>query len=879
MKAFKESNKIVTYGTAASAQQALRHGQFVPYFQPIVALSSGQLAGFEVLARWQHPRHGLVSPDQFISLAEKQGWIDTLTEQLLRMAFAEAPSIPEPLTLSVNISPVQLRTSSLPGLIRNAAEGTDFSLTRLVIEITESALIDNLDHALSIAKELKEMGCKLALDDFGTGYSSLLHLQALPFDELKVDRSFVSSMTERRDSRKIVAGVVGLGQSLGLRTVAEGIETRDQAETMLWLGCELGQGWYFGRPLPAEDIASVIAIRRQELSVNAPSPWKDISSANLDGSLAQQVANLQAVYDGAPVGLGFVDKNLRHVNINQRLADLDGLSVKDHLGRTIGELASPIAYSIIEPYLQRALTGEPITGLEVKMPSPYPGKGILTYNVSYQPARNEAGQVIGISIAVVDVTQNRRGEEALRQSEERYRNSMHLSPHTKWIADPKGINLEVSPMWEQITGQTPQQTADAGLQAVMHPDDIATVMPLREKSLLTGEPMDLEFRTRTRDGAWRWIRSRAQACRGIDGQISEWYGTAEDVNELKMFQLASQPATIPLSPLIASPAQPAIQVSVQPTVENDPAAAIASLLGSDWSGVRHIFESVTNGICISDVTNGDMPLIYVNPAFERLTGYRLEEIRGRNCRFLQGAEKSQRGLTLVRQALHDRRDVTTVLKNFKKDETPFWNELHLSPIRDRTGSVTHYVGIQNDVTARIELEAKLERTAHYDMLTGLANRGLLMDRLAEALSRAERSGRLVAVLFLDLDNLKSVNDSYGHDAGDLLIQTVGQRLAVSIRRHETAARLGGDEFVVVLEDLKDEDDAANAQDRIAQDVRQPIEASQNTINSSASIGVALYPRDGVTPASLLRAADQAMYAAKRTSKRMESYTLTSGLLQ
>jgi len=165
------------------------------------------------------------------------------------------------------------------------------------------------------------------------------------------------------------------------------------------------------------------------------------------------------------------------------------------------------------------------------------------------------------------------------------------------------------------------------------------------------------------------------------------------------------------------------------------------------------------------------------------------------------------------------------------------------------------------------------------MLTGLANRGLLMDRLAEALSRAERSGRLVAVLFLDLDNLKSVNDSYGHDAGDLLIQTVGQRLAVSIRRHETAARLGGDEFVVVLEDLKDEDDAANAQDRIAQDVRQPIEASQNTINSSASIGVALYPRDGVTPASLLRAADQAMYAAKRISKRMESYTLTSGLLQ
>ena len=316
MKACKESTKLVTYGTAASAQNALRLGQFIPYFQPIVALRTGQLAGFEVLARWQHPLHGLVSPDQFISLAEKQGWIDTLTQQLLHKAFAEAGSIPEPLTLSVNISPVQLRTSSLPGLIRKAAEGTGFPLMRLVIEITESALINNLDHAANIAKELKDMGCSLSLDDFGQGYSSLLHLQALPFDELKVDRSFVTSMTEKRESRKVVAGVVGLGQSLGLRTVAEGIETREQAETMLWLGCELGQGWYFGRPLPAEELPSVVARHWPKPATSDSSPWKEISSANLDGSLSQQVANLQAVYYGAPVGLGFVDKNLLHVNIN-----------------------------------------------------------------------------------------------------------------------------------------------------------------------------------------------------------------------------------------------------------------------------------------------------------------------------------------------------------------------------------------------------------------------------------------------------------------------------------------------------------------------------------------------------------------------------------
>ena len=880
MKAFKESTKLVSYGTAASAQQALRLGQFIPYFQPIIALHTGQLAGFEVLARWHHPQHGLVSPDQFIALAEKQGWIDTLTRQLLQKAFEEASSIPEPLTLSVNISAVQLRGSGLPKLIRKAAEGTTFSLSRLVIEITESALIDNLDHARSIAQELKDMGCDLALDDFGTGYSSLLHLQALPFDELKVDRSFVSSMTERRDSRKIVAGVVGLGQSLGLRTVAEGIETRDQAETMLWLGCELGQGWYFGRPLPAEDLASVVATHRHTPAAVDSSPWKEISSANLDGSLSQQVANLQAVYFGAPVGLCFVDKNLRYININQRLADLSGCSIKDHLGHTIAEVVPQTVYSNIEPYLLRALKGEVILGLELKKPSPNPGGGTLTYNASYQPARDEAGDVIGVSIAVVDVTQSRRAEKALRQSEKRYRNAMHLCPHIKWIADSKGLNLEVSPMWEQITGQTPQQTADAGFQAVIHPEDIATVIPVRQHSLLTGEPMDFEYRVRTRDGSWLWMRSRAQAFRGLDGQITEWYGTAEDISELKHLRQTSQLAAIPLATPGASIAtRPALEASIPRTIDNDPAATVVSLLGSDWSGVRHILESVANGISISDASDPEMPLIYVNPAFEKLTGYALDEVRGRNCRFLQAGERAQPGLAPLRQAIDERRDVRAVLKNFKKDGTPFWNELYLSPIRDRAGDVTHYLGIQNDVTKRIELEAKLAHTAQHDMLTGLANRGLLMDRLAQALSRAKRSGRLVAVLFLDVDNLKTLNDANGHEVGDLFLKAVGQRLASAIRNYETAARLGGDEFVVVLENIQDEQDASQIRDRIAGEVQQPIWISQEALHPSASIGMALYPQDGQTPGELLRVADVAMYMAKSASKQKGQATFNAEWLQ
>jgi PAS domain S-box-containing protein len=195
---------------------------------------------------------------------------------------------------------------------------------------------------------------------------------------------------------------------------------------MLWLGCDLGQGWYYGRPLPAEDLASVIAIRRQRLPEREPNSWKEISATHLDGSLSQQIANLQAVYDGAPVGLCFLDANLRHVNINQRLADINRLPVKGHLGRTVAELVSPDLYSKIEPYLKRALQGEVIAGLEVKQPSPHPGGGILTFNASYVPAYDQAGEVIGISIAVMDVTQTRRAEEARNQIENRYRDVVRL---------------------------------------------------------------------------------------------------------------------------------------------------------------------------------------------------------------------------------------------------------------------------------------------------------------------------------------------------------------------------------------------------------------------------------------------------------------------
>ncbi len=281
---------------------------------------------------------------------------------------------------------------------------------------------------------------------------------------------------------------------------------------------------------------------------------------------------------------------------------------------------------------------------------------------------------------------------------------------------------------------------------------------------------------------------------------------------------------------------------------------------------RRIFDSLSNGITICDATMPDLPLVYVNPAFQRITGYPAHETCGQNCRFLHGSDTEQPGLTEIRKALREVRDARVLLRNYRKDGTMFWNEFYLSPILDLAGRLTHFVGIQNDVTDRVEARHELDHLAHYDALTGLVNRGLLMEQLKQALLRAERSGGRIAVLFFDLDNFKHVNDVFGHDAGDRLLKVVAERLKTCSRAGETVARLGGDEFIVVLEDLSDERQPTEVMQRIVSAVCEKMDLFDQPFSLTVSAGMALFPRDGDTPEVLLKAADFNMYVAKHQTR-------------
>ena len=260
----------------AELRRACETRELVPHFQPLVELGTRSIIAFEMLARWPRATGELVSPAVFIPIAESLGLIAGLTESLMRQAFIAASCWPPHVTLACNLSPLLLRDRHFAGMLRKLLAETGFPPSRLELEITESALVEDIALAADLMRDLKELGVSLALDDFGTGYSSLRHLQALPFDKLKIDAGFVGAMAADRDSRKIVAAVIGLGQSLGLVTVAEGVEDEDTWRTLREMGCDLGQGWLFGRPTAAGGALDVLgpepAVGRSVIALNAHLP-------------------------------------------------------------------------------------------------------------------------------------------------------------------------------------------------------------------------------------------------------------------------------------------------------------------------------------------------------------------------------------------------------------------------------------------------------------------------------------------------------------------------------------------------------------------------------------------------------------------------------
>jgi diguanylate cyclase (GGDEF)-like protein len=244
---------------------AVQLSEFIPYYQPIVDLGTGKTVGFELLARWKRSDGVEVGPDQFVPIAEECGLIGELLLGLLDRACVDARGWDPSLTIAINISPVQLKDPLLAQKILGKLARHGFPAKRISIEITENAIIADEGNARRTIESLKNQGMRIGLDDFGTGYSSLHHLRVLPFDKIKIDKTFVMNIDEDPEALKIVKAIIGLANSLDLPVIAEGIESTSIAETLRELGCAQGQGYLFGRPLPAVEVgAELLAPPRAE---------------------------------------------------------------------------------------------------------------------------------------------------------------------------------------------------------------------------------------------------------------------------------------------------------------------------------------------------------------------------------------------------------------------------------------------------------------------------------------------------------------------------------------------------------------------------------------------------------------------------------------
>ncbi len=241
-------------GLEMDLRQALSNGEFELHYQPLVNLQTNEITAFEALLRWNHPGRGLISPADFVPIAEETGLIVSIGEWVLRMACKETANWPQQVKVAVNLSPAQLKSKNLVGLVLSALEDSGMRAERLQLEITETMLMQNTFATLGTLHQLRKLGVQIAMDDFGTGYSSLSYLRSFPFDKIKIDRSFIQDLSNGAEPRAIVHAVAGLAKCLNMISTAEGVETQQQLDTLQAVGCTEMQGYLFSRARPASEV-------------------------------------------------------------------------------------------------------------------------------------------------------------------------------------------------------------------------------------------------------------------------------------------------------------------------------------------------------------------------------------------------------------------------------------------------------------------------------------------------------------------------------------------------------------------------------------------------------------------------------------------------
>jgi PAS domain S-box-containing protein len=416
--------------------EAVREGLVELAFQPVVDLDTGAMVGVEALARWEDEQLGPVPPDVFIQVAEQSKLIVQLGRQVLRAACRRAVDWPGSPLMSVNVSPVQLREMSFVDEVRDVLSETGLPADRLCLEITETAMVTDLDDAARTLGGLRDAGVQLALDDFGTGHSSLALLRTLPMHTVKIDRSLVAGVADDVHEAVLVQLVIDAAHSLGLRVCAEGVEQAVQARQLVAMGCDTGQGWLFGRPGPAAETLE---------------PWP---VAGVPSWLGEQTA--------APVAISGNDDVVLTAD-RDRLVTYASASCRRILGRMPSELVGLPLVEVLGPGHGQ---GQMTLRLEHRE------GGVRWLRGMVQPLYDARGAERETLCVLSDVTTSVQHERALADSEELFRSAFSAAPIGIALSDFDGRLLRVNPALAELLGRSVAELLGMTVADVTHPDDL-----------------------------------------------------------------------------------------------------------------------------------------------------------------------------------------------------------------------------------------------------------------------------------------------------------------------------------------------------------------------------------------------------------------------
>jgi diguanylate cyclase (GGDEF)-like protein/PAS domain S-box-containing protein len=515
--------------------------------------------------------------------------------------------------------------------------------------------------------------------------------------------------------------------------------------------------------------------------------------------------------------MSFVDRDYTYRMVNEAYAERHGRPRESIVGLRVDELMGHDLFErVIRPELDRCFAGEDV---HYQYSFDFAGKPRYM-DVRYQPYRSHAGGIEGAVVSARDITDLHEVEERLRVNGERLSLALEAGCQGMYDTNLRTGEVIVNDEYAAMLGFDPATFAETHERwlARIHPDDSDRVQRHLD-DYLAGRVGDyrIEFRQHTADGDWKWLLSVGRLVeRDSDGRPLRLIGTHTDISLLK-------------------DAQARVRQAAQ------------------------VFSSTVEGVTITDLEG---TILDVNDAFCRITGFSRDEALGRNPRILQSGRHDAAYYKAMWQSLVRKGYWRGEIWNRRKDGLVYPATLTISQVRDDSGTPTGYVAVFADITASKQTEERLQHLAHHDPLTELPNRLLFSARLEQGVKHAARLRQRMALLFVDLDRFKHVNDSLGHAAGDSLLQQLAQRLRGVVRADDTVARISGDEFVVLLDNVESADNVTVVVRKIMSTFDEPFVVERHEVSLTCSIGISLYPDDGDEAGILLRNADAAMYRAK-----------------